>query len=477
MMGKKVPATSTKEDYNKTANSQEVIADEAINLSAQADVSLNGGEVEECKPQTQEQNTQKNFRSKHKERIDSVVGTSSPVEVVVQEPKKKKYGWLGTVFLLVIIAVGIYLMVKVARSMGGDISSFGEVINGADWRYAIILLAAVFIMLFVDSSNAYVVTHATEGKAKLRTSLKVHLLGKYYDNITPFATGGQPMQIYYLHKKGISGGNATAIVLIRYFAQMFVWLLVGTILLATYASFLMSSEAITYELRYTILTAGWVGLIINMFLPVFVLSFVVFPRFAYKLTSCIIGLGVKMHIVKNKEAAMDKALKVVKDFRMAFSVMIKKPLHLVLLIVDCLISTLVSFALPYFVMGMLAGGEVTLNASTLFAVMALNAYATFAVIIIPTPGNSGVAETVSLIAFKVFLTSVNVWVVFVWRFVVYYIYIVIGIGISIFEIIRKFVRARIAKNKQKKLAGVVNDSNETISEPEFEQTENNQTKE
>jgi hypothetical protein len=83
--------------------------------------------------------------------------------------------------------------------------------------------------------------------------------------------------------------------------------------------------------------------------------------------------------------------------------------------------------------------------------MALNAYATFAVTIIPTPGNSGVAESASLIAFSVFLTTVGAWVVFAWRFVVYYIYIIIGIGITIFEVIRKFVRARIAKNREKRV--------------------------
>jgi hypothetical protein len=278
----------------------------------------------------------------------------------------------------------------------------------------------------------------------------VHLLGKYYDNITPFGTGGQPMQIYYLHRKGYSGGDASAIVLIRYFAQMFAWLLVGVALLSTHVNTL---SALSDASRVLILTAGWIGLFANMLIPLFVMSFVAFPKFSYKLTSGIIGIGVKLHLVKNREKAMGSALKIVSDFRIAFSIMIKKPVHLVALILLCVIETCASFALPFFAMGMLAHDEITLNVQTFFAVMALNAYATFAVSVIPTPGNSGVAESASLIAFSVFLETVGVWVVFTWRFVVYYIYILIGIGITIFEVIRKFVRAHLAKKRNALTAG------------------------
>jgi hypothetical protein len=406
-------------------------------------------------PQTiQDNNTQqpvtkkKSVRQKHAESVASILGDNTPREVTVAEPKKKKYGWVSTVLLIAIIAVGIYVMVKVAHDMGGDIRSLDEVILGANWKYALILLAALCVAFLLDSAKFYTITCAIEGKAKVRTSMKVHLLGKYYDNITPFATGGQPMQIYYLHKKGYSGGDSTAIVLIRYFAQMFSWLIVGCVLLATHAGMLMAAESITYSQRTLILTAGWIGLFVNMLVPLFILSFVIFPRFAYKLTSGVIGLGAKLHMVKDKEKTMGKALQVVKDFRMAFSTIIKKPVHLALLILFGLIECCITFALPFFVMGMLATGEVDLSISTMFAVMALNAYATFAVSVIPTPGNSGVAESISLIAFSVFLETVGVWVVFTWRFVVYYIYIIIGIGITIFEVIRKLVRAKRAKQKE-----------------------------
>jgi hypothetical protein len=37
--------------------------------------------------------------------------------------------------------------------------------------------------------------------------LETTILGKYYDYITPFGSGGQPFQIYNLSKKGISDGN------------------------------------------------------------------------------------------------------------------------------------------------------------------------------------------------------------------------------------------------------------------------------
>ena len=74
--------------------------------------------------------------------------------------------------------------------------------------------------------------------------------------------------------------------------------------------------------------------------------------------------------------------------------------------------------------------------------MTLNVYATMSVAIIPTPGNSGFAENAVLLAFANIASTVAFWVVFVWRFFTYYIYILIGMALTLFDVIRKAVRRR-----------------------------------
>ena len=85
--------------------------------------------------------------------------------------------------------------------------------------------------------------------------------------------------------------------------------------------------------------------------------------------------------------------------------------------------------------------------STWFDVVTLNVYSTLSVTVVPTPGNSGAFETILMAAFTKTAEDVLFWVVLTCRSLTYYVYIVVGFGITIFEMIRKAVR----RNKEKRL--------------------------
>ena len=120
------------------------------------------------------------------------------------------------------------------------------------------------------------------------------------------------------------------------------------------------------------------------------------------------------------------------------------------LILLCLIEIFLNFALPYFFMRTFSGiasAGVAEDFSTLIAVTAINVYVAFGVSFIPTPGNTGAMEGMGALAFSMFVTgAVQCWAMFTWRFATYYIYILIGLCLVIFDLIRKIYRAR--KNKK-----------------------------
>ena len=53
-------------------------------------------------------------------------------------------------------------------------------------------------------------------------NLKYSLIGFFFSAITPAASGGQPMQVYYMHKDGISIGSSTFTLLINITCVLFV---------------------------------------------------------------------------------------------------------------------------------------------------------------------------------------------------------------------------------------------------------------
>ena len=362
----------------------------------------------------------------------------------IEAPKKKKFGWLGYAFLLVAIGLGIYLMFNIVNDMG-EAKTLGEVLAGADWVFAVISLAVLLTIIVCECMKYVIVMRTTTGRFNLRASIKVAFLGKFYDNVTPFAAGGQPMQIYYLHKKGYSGGISSAVILIRYFAQMFCWTIVSLLLMACNTSVLQRLGDSAWET--VIMVSAWFGLVVNMLLPLMIVLFAILPQFAHALVNFVITVGYKIKIVKDKEKAMENAQKVVSDFRAGFRIMAHKPLNLLLLIVFNLVEVLFSFAFPYFVLRTFSALPEGSGFAVMISVMALNVYSAQSVTVIPTPGNSGAMEVVVTKSFAaVASAAVLSWSVLVWRFAVYYIYIIIGIGLTVFEFIRKIVRA----NRKKK---------------------------
>ncbi len=398
-------------------------------------------------------------------KVDNVLDNFSKP---IAEPPKRKYGWLSMLLLIVIIGVGIYFMVKLAASVNEDeIRSLGDILAHLDVKYAIISVAALLGIMLFESAKFLVVTHATTGLLKPLNSIKVAFLGKYYDGITPFSAGGQPMQIYYLHKKGHSAGVSTAIVMIKYFINMLCWVTLCFLLMTINRGAL--SKYVDANQQHFFLVAGWIGWVINAILPFSIIIFAIFPKITNKIllffiniiTKCSFGLASKKEtktgksqfqrkkkILRRKQKWINSAYSAVKDFRASFAIMSHKPVQFVLLLISCIAESFLAYALPYFILVAFADGAVAVGAETMFAIMTLNVYAAMSVAVVPTPGNSGVLENVILLVFKMLATSVVFWVVFTWRFFTYYIYILIGIGITLFELIRKSIRSRNASKKR-----------------------------
>lgn len=363
-------------------------------------------------------------------------GAEAPAPMQTAQPPKKKHRWIWNLVLVAVIALGIYSLFGISGEITeGDGYTFADAIASISGAGVAMLVAVVCGVMIVDCLKFCVVNKAVIGSVRPVVAIKTSFLGKFYDGITPFSTGGQPMQIYYMTTKGVSGAESSAIVLIRYFGSIFGFTFIGAVYMILGVVFGVLDGVSGSTL---LMVAGWIGLTVNLIVPVFLAFFVFFPRFARALTQCFINAGAKLHIVKNKERAMAKALKTVDDFISSFKIIIKKPLLLVLFIACCLAENFLTFSVPYFAMEALSCNV----DGMFFTVMALNVFTTFGVSFIPTPGNSGVVEGMGVLAFSVAAGAALAWCVLIWRFAVYYVYILIGMIITICDLIIKNVKNR-----------------------------------
>ena len=362
--------------------------------------------------------------------------------------KRRRRNMISFIVSLLIIGCVVYLLFELSNTLEqGDSATFYDLLDGMNWWYLLIAVGLFIIMYAADTLKYTLLGRSYGHKLGIAKDMKVALIGKYYEAITPFATGGQPIQIYYFYKNGMSGSKSTSITMVKYAVQMLAVTVVAAIVMGLGVGKLgMIENEIT---RNTILICGWVGFGINAFIPVFVTFIVFCPRAVSWVINLFVRLLYKIKIIKNADKLETKIRQWVDDFAVFSQFVYKKPLTFLLLFVLCLFEPIIQFIIPYFVLVAMCGTEVMgmEGGALLFSVMVLSMYATYAAAFIPTPGNSGAVESVFMLAFTVVAESVLFWYVLVWRFLLYYIYVFLGVGMNVYDLVGNFRRERKRRMK------------------------------
>lgn len=353
----------------------------------------------------------------------------------VDEPNRKN-GWITNLFFVAVLVLSLLLMYQLSRNAAdGSEKTLKEIFHNLNTEYLCAAFVTLAAMMFLDSMKYFVIMRATVGMSCYGTALKVSLLGKYYDNITPFSSGGQPFQIYYLYKRGLRGGESTAVIFIKFCFNMLMWLAICFCLMV------FNRGALAYvadpKKRELFQALGWVGFSFNLMIPLTIIAFVVFPKVMETITGWILKLGSKLKLVKSQDAIVLRAKRIAKDFRSAFVVMWKKPFHAVLLLLCCICEPFLGMMLPYFVVVGLSGSALTPSWDLMFAIMTLHVYVSMSVTVVPTPGNSGAMENAFLLVLTSVAEGVLFWSVFTWRFLSYYTYVIIGMFFVIVDMVKK----------------------------------------
>ena len=371
------------------------------------------------------------------------------------DTKKKKWKTaLKFIFLAALIGLSIGLMFGLGDYVkeGEKTLSFTEMLKTTfSWQYFLIFLASIVVYIFFESLKYSYLMKISTGKWYLKNAIKAMLLGKYYDGVTPLGTGGQPFQIYYLHKRNVPAGVATAVPLVKYIVSTFVFGIICAVFLGLAPSQFRGNE-VSSAFSVSFMVLAWVSFAFYMLIPLVMVLLSVFPKAGKKIIAWIVMVLHKMRIVKRKYSVTKKYVFEVSEYRNALKLLIRKWYMLIPLILICVLVSFFYLSLPFLAMAAIGGNSenITLNFDSLLQIWSLTAVSFFSASMVPTPGNSGAQEATSFFVFSTIAGISNVvgWVVFAWRFGNFYLYILVGILITLFTMIRDGVRAK-RKRKQK----------------------------
>jgi uncharacterized protein (TIRG00374 family) len=126
--------------------------------------------------------------------------------------------WLAIVFSI----SGIYFVFRNLEGVSWRVS--WERIN---WWYIVGGMIAIVTVWFAKAYRMYTISRAMGVSIALLHFFKIYMATCFISHVTPFSSGGTPLQVYLISKKGVSMGKASAITVVDLGLNTIMFILLG----------------------------------------------------------------------------------------------------------------------------------------------------------------------------------------------------------------------------------------------------------
>ena len=290
--------------------------------------------------------------------------------------KNVKKNIFNLVFLFLVFGLTIYGVFK-----GEDITKVVRVIKEA--RLEFILFGVVCVVFFIwgESIIIYYLMNSLSIKLKKWKCFLFSSVGFFFSCITPSASGGQPMQIYYMKKEKIPIPVSTLVLMIvTIIYKMVLLLIIGQGFVKKYLT--------------GILPVFYLGVGLNVMCVTFMLILVFHPVLAKAMMKKGLRLLEGLHILKRKEERMQKLEESMDLYNDTAKYLKSHAMVMVNVLLITFLQRIALFLTTYFVY--CAFG---LSGKSIIDIVLLQAVISIAVDMLPLPGGMGISEQLFLIIF------------------------------------------------------------------------------
>ena len=324
---------------------------------------------------------------------------------------KKSRSKLNVLILILITLLVLYFSLK------DDFHNIVDQIMNINVWLLFLAFIMVIIYWFLRSKAVSVFTKKFSPKTTYWSSLQMMLRTQFFNAVTPFATGGQPYQVYHLIKDGISATTSTSVIIQNFIVYQIAMILLGCIAVVLNQIFGVFARSSILRQLVTL------GFIINT--AVIVVLFIV--AFSTKMNKKLVRLGItiltKLKLVKDKEKKLKEWDEYINNFHESAEILLENKWHFILTILYNLIALCCLYSIPYILL--CATGDFT--SFDLPTAIMTSAYVMLIGSFVPIPGGSGGLEYGFVSFYGTFITgSTLMAIMLLWRFVTYYFGMIVG---------------------------------------------------
>ncbi len=299
--------------------------------------------------------------------------------------KKGKKMILNLIIFVLLIILTFYILLK-----DQNIFDIYNLALNSNKTYIILAIICMFVYLLLEGLNMLRTLRISGNKhINLLSTLKYSFIGFFFSAITPAASGGQPMQIYYMHRDKVSVADSTLALLMNLCSFQIITIGAALVSLIFYGSYLQGGMILLF--------------IIGILLNSSALALLLIGIFSKKLANWLVNLAVKIlkkFKIRNVESKIEKLNKELEKYHSG-SMYIKEHKGIMLkMLITTLIQIFVYYSIPFWIYK-----AIGFSGANIVKIIALQAILYATVSGIPLPGAVGVSESGFMNIFKTIFTT------------------------------------------------------------------------
>lgn len=319
----------------------------------------------------------------------------------------------NTIFILIVTIIVLYIVLK------DDFNDIINIFQKIDIKYILIAIVFYFLFIIIKAFVNYKITN-DKTKLSLKEAIKHNIITQFFNGVTPFSTGGQPMEVYMLTEHDIPLAKATNQTIQSFIFYQIALVICG--LIAVLNNFFFPIFPKVRILQILVL----LGFIINVLVVIVLIVISFSKRVTNKLSDFTIKILKKVRKNINEDDIKQKFM----DYYNGFQDLKKRKKLYIGGILLNIVSLLCLYITPMFILYSMGD----FNSLTINNTITASAYVYIIGGFVPIPGASGGIEYGFNRFFGNFIVNSKLAaVLLLWRFITYYLGTILGALVFNFE--------------------------------------------
>lgn len=322
-------------------------------------------------------------------------------------------------FPIVTTSLALVIMLIFLFSNNG-IVTLGKLAQQIRMEWILLSVATAVLTMLLEGLTLHLFCRHLYPEWSYGRSFSAGMTGLLYSAITPFSTGGQPMQIYTMRKMGMDTGKAGAIIAMKTLSYQIVMVLYALLLVCTQLRFFQTNVS-----NFSFLTL--LGILSNSTFIGVVFLFTVSAKGTDRILRFFLRLLYRIRLCRRPLFRYHQIHSQLSMFHMSSKMMGRSlKLYLPVVLLTILQITLNS-SIPYMIYRSFG---LPPEAVSLWTMLAAQQFVAMVSAFIPLPGASGGAEGSFLLFFGKFFGDTIAPAILLWRTITYYLNIALGAVVS-----------------------------------------------